>query len=85
MALPIDVLLCDYETTDGLCQLSAVLDELTLTYSVVERGGGRTRKLQRHMPSLREARWWAGTYGSARTCESSRAHEFPDQLPHRKP
>jgi hypothetical protein len=85
MPLPIDVLLCDYETTDGRCQPSAVLDELTLTYSDVERGGDRTRKLRRHMPSLREARRWAGTYGSARTCESPRADEFPDQLPHRKP
>jgi hypothetical protein len=49
--------LYDYDTPDGPRQLTAVLDELTLTYSVVEHGvGGRTRKLRRHVRSLREAR-----------------------------
>jgi hypothetical protein len=64
--------LCDYETADGRCQLSAVLDELTLTYSIVAIGaGGRTRRLRRHVASLREARRWASAYGSERTCRSS--------------
>ena len=66
MPLRVDVLLDDYETTDGRCQLSAVLDELTLTYSVVERGaGGRTRNLRRYVRSLREARRWASDYGES--------------------
>ena len=48
MPLPVEVQLYDYETPDDRCQLSAVLDELTLTYSVVERRpGGHTRKLTR--------------------------------------
>ena len=37
MPLPVEDQLYDYETPDDRCQLSAVLDELTLTYSVVER------------------------------------------------
>ena len=42
---------------------SAVLDELTLTYSIVERAAdGETRLLRRHVPSLREARRWAAAY-----------------------
>jgi hypothetical protein len=41
-------------------RLFAVLDELTLTYAVVERGpGGETRTVRRHLSSLREARAWA--------------------------
>src|SRR5688500_12119734 len=54
--LPVGVQLDDYETPDGR-QLGAVRDELTLTYSVAERGaGGRTRTLRRHADSLRDAR-----------------------------
>ena len=79
MPLSVDVLLYDYETPDGRCQLSAVLDELTLTYSVVELGaGGRTRKLRRHVRSLREARRWADDYGSARTRRPSSADEITE-------
>ena len=33
----IDRLLCDYEGSSGRRRLSAVLDELTLTYTIVER------------------------------------------------
>jgi hypothetical protein len=57
---PIDRPLGAYEGRDALCRLSAVLDELTLTYSIVERAAdGDTRLLRRHVPSLREARRWA--------------------------
>ena len=34
MPLPVEVLLCDNDTTDGRCHLSAVLDELTLLWGV---------------------------------------------------
>jgi hypothetical protein len=68
MPLPADVPLCDYKIAADRRQLSAVLDELTLTYSIVERGpGGQTRKLRRHVPSLREARRWASSYRSDRS------------------
>jgi hypothetical protein len=72
MPLPINIPLCDYESVDGRRQLSAVLDEVTLTYSIVERGvGGPTQSLRRYFPSLREARRWASAYGRERTCRSS--------------
>jgi hypothetical protein len=67
MPPPIDVLLCEYETADGRRQLRAVLDELHLTYSIVERGRADcTRELRRHVASLREARQWASAHESAR-------------------
>lgn len=60
MHRPIDVPLCSYDTADGRRRLSAVLDELTLTYSIVERApDGRSRTVRRHVPSMREARAWA--------------------------
>jgi hypothetical protein len=60
---PIDRPLCAPEGPEVPCRLSAVLDELTLTYSIVERAAdGETRLLRRHVPSLREARRWAATY-----------------------
>jgi hypothetical protein len=60
---PIDRPLCAYEGRDVPCRLRAVLDELTLTYSIVERAAdGETRLLRRHVPSLREARRWAAAY-----------------------
>lgn len=74
MPLPTAVPLCDYEIADDSRQISAVLDELTLTYSIVERGpGGRMRKLRRHVASLREARRWASSYRSDRLSRSLRA------------
>jgi hypothetical protein len=67
MPLPTDVLLCECETADGRRQLRAVLDELHLTYSIVESGPGDcVRELRRHVASLREARRWAGEHQSAR-------------------
>jgi hypothetical protein len=63
MGLPLDIPLCHYETGDGRQRLSARLDELTLTYCVVEQGPeGRTLELRRYVPSLREARRWATAY-----------------------
>jgi hypothetical protein len=60
---PIERPLCAYEGRDVPCRLNAVLDELTLTYSIVERAADReTRLLRRHVPSLREARRWAAAY-----------------------
>jgi hypothetical protein len=55
--------LCDYEDADDWYQLWAVLDELTLTYSVLVRTpDGASRALRRHVASLRDARAWAGGY-----------------------
>jgi hypothetical protein len=52
-----DVFLCDYEDAAGRHRLSAVLDELTLTYSVMlQAQDGTSRALRRHVASLREAR-----------------------------
>src|SRR4051812_7884523 len=60
MQTPHEVLLCDDIDAN---QLWAVLDELTLTYSVVFRTrSGSSRALRRHVASLREARAWAGGY-----------------------
>jgi hypothetical protein len=51
--------LCDYEGY----QLWAVVDVLTLTYSVVVgTPDGSSRALRRHLASLRDARAWAGGY-----------------------
>lgn len=60
MPLEPEILLCDcLAGFDDTCRF-AVLDELTLTYSVVERQGGeRSRVLRRHAASLREARYVA--------------------------
>jgi hypothetical protein len=63
MPIPNEVFLCEYEDANNPCQMWAVLDELTLTYSVVVRApNGSSRALRRHVASLREARAWAGGY-----------------------
>lgn len=63
----LDIPLCHYESGDGRRQLSARIDELTLTYCVVERGPeGRALGLRRYVPSLREARRWATAYRGER-------------------
>jgi hypothetical protein len=60
---PIDTPVCAGEGRDVPCRPIVVLDELTLTYSIVERAAdGETRLLRRHVPSLREARRWAAAY-----------------------
>jgi hypothetical protein len=63
MQTPHEVLLRDDIHANQQDQLWAVLDELTLTYSVVFRTrSGSSRALRRHVASLREARAWAGGY-----------------------
>lgn len=66
----IHIPLCEYEGPSGRVQLIAVLDEVTLTYSVVAGDShGNGRPLRRHLPSLREAREWARAYRDRRaTC-----------------
>jgi hypothetical protein len=45
---------------DGPRRLTAVVDELTLTYDIVEIDPrGRARRLREYIPTLREARAWA--------------------------
>lgn len=80
MRMPPDIPLAHYENGDGRRLLIAELDELTLTYCVVERGPeGRTLTLRRHVPSLREARRWATEYRDDRPrakrqrCEAGQA------------
>ena len=61
--IPNELFLCDYERANGRWQLWAMLDELTLTYSVVVRApDGSSFVLRRHVASMREARAWAGGY-----------------------
>jgi hypothetical protein len=68
MQIPNELLLCEFERANNRSQLWAVLDELTLTYSVVVRApDGSSFALRRHVPSLREARVWAGGYRDRQT------------------
>jgi hypothetical protein len=74
MPKPIDVLLCEREAVGGRQQLRAVLDELTLTYTIVVRGpGGPRRELRRHVPSLRDARRWAQLHADRQDPTADRA------------
>ena len=58
---------CEYEDPSGRVRLTAILDEVTLTYSVVASDGtGDGRPLRRYLPSLREAREWACAYRDRR-------------------
>ena len=67
MRPPLDIPLCDYDSGDGHRRLSARLDEMTLTYCVVELDHeGRVLSLKRHVLSLREARRWATAYRDER-------------------
>jgi hypothetical protein len=73
---PFDRPLCACEGPDGPRWLRGVLDELTLTYSVVERAtDGETRLLRRHVPSLREARHWAVAYRERESFAASRPRQ----------
>jgi hypothetical protein len=65
LANPIRLPLCEYDDALGRQSLSAVIDELTLTYCVVDR---ESRPLRKHLPSLREARRWACAYRDERQC-----------------
>jgi hypothetical protein len=61
-----DIPLCVYVDSSGHHQLSAAVDELTLTYDVVDSGSDRRRRvLSRHFASLRSARAWATAYRDA--------------------
>lgn len=74
MAKPIDVLLYERDAAGSRQQLRAVLDELTLTYTIVESGsGGRRRELRRHVPSLRDARRWAQLHAGTQNPTADRA------------
>ena len=59
MANPINLPLCEFDDALGRQSLSAVIDELTLTYSVVDR---ERQPLRKHLPSLQDARRWAVAY-----------------------
>jgi hypothetical protein len=61
---PIRLPLCEYDDALGRQTLSAVIDEVTLTYCVVDR---ESRTLREHLPSLQEARRWAAAYQRAAT------------------
>jgi hypothetical protein len=58
-ANPLYIPLCEYDDALGRQRLSAVIDDLTLTYCVVDR---ESRPLCRHLRSLHEARCWARDY-----------------------
>jgi hypothetical protein len=61
-----DIFLCDYRDARDDYRLYAVLDELTLTYDIVQRGpGGVARPLRRHVRSLIDARHCASAFTSA--------------------
>jgi hypothetical protein len=78
MQTPHEVLLRDDIDANQQDQLWAVLDELTLTYSVVFRTrSGPSRALRRHVASLREARAWAGGYQDTQSAAPIRSKEEP--------
>jgi hypothetical protein len=55
-----EVLLCHVSAGPDRYHLYAVLDELALTYGVIQRAAnGRERALRRHVASLSDARRWA--------------------------
>jgi hypothetical protein len=60
---PLYMPLCEYDNALGRQSLRAVIDELTLTYTVVDR---ESRPLCKYLPSLREARRWACDYRDER-------------------
>jgi hypothetical protein len=62
-ANPIRLPLCEYDDALGRQTLSAVIDELTLTYCVVDR---ESRTLREHLPSLQDARRSAAAYRDER-------------------
>lgn len=75
MQIPHEVLLCDDIDANQQDQLWAVLDELTLTYSVVFRThNGSSHALRRHVSSLREARAWASGYQDTRSAPTRPKH-----------
>jgi hypothetical protein len=72
-----NIFLCDYRVGRDHHRLYAALDELTLTYDIVQHElGGRPRPLRRHVRSLRDARQWACAYCSRRARD--RGHDERD-------
>jgi hypothetical protein len=66
MPLATDILLAEVDAPDGRQLLIAELDELTLTYTLVARSAcGKTRRVRRHVRTLRDARHWASVYRPA--------------------
>jgi hypothetical protein len=58
--------LCHVQRAAGQDTLSAVVDEVTLTYEVVATDpDGNLTYLRRHLPSLRDARRWALKYAAS--------------------
>jgi hypothetical protein len=63
-----DIFLCDHRDARGDYQLYAVLDELTLTYDIVQRRPrGVAHPLRRHVLSLDDARHWASAFTGGAT------------------
>jgi hypothetical protein len=62
IAKTVHIPLCEYDDGRGPHTLCAVIDELTLTYEVLDRHG---RRLERHLPTLQAARAWAQAYRDA--------------------
>jgi hypothetical protein len=54
--------LCECDDGRGPQTLCAVIDELTLTYEVIDRRG---RRLRRHLHTLQAAREWAQAHRDA--------------------
>lgn len=65
---PIYIPLCEYDDERGQQTLAAVIDELTLTYCVVDP---ENRPLHKHLPTLQAARAWAEAHRDAqrRACD----------------
>ena len=73
-----DIFLCEHSDLGSRQRLVAVLDELTLTYSVILRGpDGSSRCLRRHLASLSAARAWAERYAGQPPAMRSRTHLIP--------
>jgi hypothetical protein len=70
-----EIFLGEYGDGPGAHRLYAVLDELTLTYGIIERpAAGHSRLLRRHMTSPRDARAWADAYrGRDDRCRTARS------------
>ena len=66
MTTALDTNIGHYERDGVRYEMRALLDELSLTYHVVERApDGDTRRLKAHLRSLWEARRWAEDFRRA--------------------
>ena len=74
MTIAMDTSLGHYECDGVRYELRAQLDELSLTYHVLQRGpDGRPRRLKAHLSSLWEARRWAEALRSDHACRKRAA------------